>query len=1088
MYLKIFALIFFVSYFSQIQAQSEPEVVLTTGHTDVIQVMEISNNGKYMATAANNKVIKVWDVPTGREFRTISGNDGRINKMTFSPDNKHLAAVINHGSVKVWNVQTGEVVKELPADYNGNVCWINNGQKIVFKNANSELEIADVFGTEASKKVALDFGYTVDVYEPRMEAYSFDVKGNLLVFDLTTMTLKGEHKIFDFFNVPFSGPVISPDGKYISAGFNDDITRLINLETFKVDLESKKEEGKIQRIHFDKKGKYLYTYNHNWILRVWNYETKKLHQEWKIKDMSGVQSFVSHPIQDVLIEASSIYGRIRYRNVETGDYESEYTQKINKIVSMDYAQNGKYIAVASDQARIKIWNMKNNKVESELIAFFPVKFDTGGELLYAMAADMRIGIFDVHKNKRVGQLDCEMELIQTLAISDDGKYLAGAGFMGIIKIWDLETKKLIKKMTGHAGGIYGLAFSPDNSHIASAGYDQTLRVWDLKTGKELHQKKDQTISISAVKYSPDGKYLASASWDKTINLYETQNYTLVKTLQGHVNMITSIDFNSDGSLLVSAAGNNAVSEADNSMIVWSIPSGEKKCHFLDHSDQVSKVVFQKDKNRFISASNDGTIKISDADECKNVATLISYGYSDFALITPDNYYMASKEALKGISFRVDGELYPFDQFDLRLNRPDIVGERIGFTSPRLLNAYKYVYKKRLRKMGFTEEQLGKEFHLPKVRIENESDLPIATEEAEMLIKLKAWDEKFKLDRINVYVNDVPIYGTNGILLRDQNLGSILKDIKVPLIPGPNKISFSVLNDKGAESLSKTVSIMRKGDEKKSDLYIVAIGVSKYKDERFNLTYPSKDAADIINSLEGSIELFNEIHVKKLVDEEVIIENMEDISDFVKDAKPEDVVIIFVAGHGVLDADFNYYFGTYDMDFNNPIEKGMSYERLDRILDNIKSLRKLLIMDTCHSGEVDEEEVEEGGPDVDKVEGDVEFRSAGAGIRQKEGIGVENSVELMQDLFSDLRKGSGATVISSAGGAEYAMESSEWKNGLFTYCFLEGLKNGRADKNGDGKVLISELRQYVYDKVTQLSGGKQTPTARIENIMMDYRIK
>jgi WD40 repeat protein len=863
---------------------------------------------------------------------------------------------------------------------------------------------------------------------------------------------------------------------------------MINLETFKIDFKSPKEEGKIQRIHFDKKGKYLYTYNHQWILRVWDYETMKLHKEWKIKDMSGVQSFVSHPIQNVLIEASSIYGRIRYRNVETGDYESEYTQKINKIISMDYSPSGNYIAIASDQARIKVWNLKNNRVESELIAFFPVKFNKKGNLLFAMAADMRIGIFDIKKNKRVGQLDCEMELIQTLGISQDGKYLAGAGFQGIIKIWDLESKKLIKKLKGHVGGIYGLSFSPDGKHLASSGYDQTLRIWDVKSGKELHQKKDQTIVISDVKYSPNGAYLASASWDHTINLYKTSDYSLDKTLKGHVNMILSIDFNHDGSVLVSGAGNNAVAEVDNSMIAWSIPSGEKLCQFNDHNDQVSKIVFEEKLNRFISASNDGTIKISDVDNCVNVATLVSYGYSDYALITPDNYYMASKEALKGISFRVDEELYPFEQFDLRLNRPDIVGGRIGKTSPRLLNAYKYVYKKRLRKMGFTEEELGKEFHLPKIKIENESDLPIATDLAELTLKVKAWDDKFKLDRINIYVNDVPIYGSKGISLKDKDLASILKDIKVPLIPGANKISISVLNAKGVESLSKTISIMRKSDNKKADLYVVAIGVSKYKDERFNLTYPSKDASDIINSFETSQGLFNEIHVKKLVDEEVILDNMEDIELFIQNAKPEDVVIIFIAGHGVLDADFNYYFGTHDMDFDNPKERGMSYEKLDKMLDGIKSLKKLLIMDTCHSGEVDEAEVEAGGPDVEKIEGDVEFRAAGAGVRKKEGIGVENSVELMQDLFSDLRKGSGATVISSAGGAEYAMESSDWKNGLFTYCFLQGLQNKRADMNRDGKVLISELRQYVYEEVTKMSGGKQTPTARIENIMMDYRIK
>ncbi len=75
-----------------------------------------------------------------------------------------------------------------------------------------------------------------------------------MVFDLESLSQKGEYKIFNEFNVPFSGPVVSPDGKYITAGFNDDKVYLIDLETFKIVMESPKEEGKIQRIVFSKKG------------------------------------------------------------------------------------------------------------------------------------------------------------------------------------------------------------------------------------------------------------------------------------------------------------------------------------------------------------------------------------------------------------------------------------------------------------------------------------------------------------------------------------------------------------------------------------------------------------------------------------------------------------------------------------------------------------------------------------------------------------------------------------------------------------------------------------------------------------------
>ena len=109
------------------------------------------------------------------------------------------------------------------------------------------------------------------------------------------------------------------------------------------------------------------------------------------------------------------------------------------------------------------------------------------------------------------------------------------------------------------------------------------------------------------------------------------------------------------------------------------------------------------------------------------------------------------------------------------------------------------------------------------------------------------------------------------------------------------------------------------------------------------------------------------------------------------------------------------------------------------------------------------------------------------MRKKEGFGFENSLELMEDIFSDTRKGSGATVISSAGGAEYAMESDEWRNGLFTYVFLSGLTNNKADLNQDGVIQVSEIRAYVNQRVKELSLGKQIPSSREENISQDYII-
>ena len=81
----------------------------------------------------------------------------------------------------------------------------------------------------------------------------------------------------------------------------------------------------------------------------------------------------------------------------------------------------------------------------------------------------------------------------------------------------------------------------------------------------------------------------------------------------------------------------------------------------------------------------------------------------------------------------------------------------------------------------------------------------------------------------------------------------------------------------------------------------------------------------------------------------------------------------------------------------------------------------------------------------------------------------------------------AVVISSAGGAEFALESDAWRNGVFTYSVLEGILENKADRDGDGEVLVSELRDHVVERVQVFTEGMQTPTARSVNLELDFQV-
>jgi TPR repeat protein/uncharacterized caspase-like protein len=485
------------------------------------------------------------------------------------------------------------------------------------------------------------------------------------------------------------------------------------------------------------------------------------------------------------------------------------------------------------------------------------------------------------------------------------------------------------------------------------------------------------------------------------------------------------------------------------------------------------------------------------------------------LICDDGVYMNRGDIDSLVGFREGKKTYPFEQFDLRLNRPDIILERLGAAADAVAIA-KQMREKRLKRMGATEEMLKPDFHVPELEIVGE--VPPTTDADEINVVIKASDSKYLLQRLKVHVNNVPVNGRDGELLREEAesdqglLGRITgafsaaptgpqtleRTIPIKLAAGRNKIQISVLNNAGAESLYANAEVNCTVQRPKPTLYAVALGVSDYANPEWNLKYAAKDARDVLERLKTrSGGSYNDVKELLLTDKEVTKESLGQIRDFLKDATIDDTVLMFVAGHGLLDSKYDYYFGTTDIDFNNPAEKGIAFDEFDDLLAALPCLKKSLLIDTCHAGELDEEEktllASAGGTAAPLPTGNgIAMRSIGTrgmNVKAIEGArGASEWYDRLQGLFVDLRRGSGSTILSSSAGAEYALESSEQQNGLFTYAVLEALDGNRdADTNKDGSVQMSELGEYVKKRVAELTNNKQTPNTRRVNLEGDFTL-
>jgi WD40 repeat protein len=511
--------------------------------------------------------------------------------------------------------------------------------------------------------------------------------------------------------------------------------------------------------------------------------------------------------------------------------------------------------------------------------------------------------------------------------------------------------------------------------------------------------------------------------------------------------------------------------------------GKSDVVYKGHRSFINDIEINHKHGYLISSAEDASICLWNLDSGELLLTTYVVDLGKLIFITPDNYYMATGDALTGMGFNYKGRIFPPEQFDLKYNRPDIVLQQFGYFPDDIVELYHKAYLKRLSKAGFTEEMLDNEIHMPEMHIVNIENVELNTNNENLNLTIKTSDDKFSVDRINVWINDVPVFGTTGYSLADKQSHDLTTELEVPLSIGNNKIQVSCHNSGGVESLKEEFEVYcNRSLDKKPDLYLISLAVSDYTDDFYNLRYTVNDGEGFIDIFCKNRDMFENVYVDTFFNKSCTRENVLAVKEKLLNSNVEDYVYIHIAGHGLLDDNLDFYFATSDINFNYPAGRGLKYDEIEGLLDGIPARNKLLLMDACHSGEVDKGEfVVEVASENDATRGVTLFGNTD----DKPKTGLQNSFELMKLLFADLSKGTGAVVISAASGGGYALESEDMENGIFTYSLINGLKKKSADADGNKQISVSELRNHIFEEVSRLSNGKQQPTSRRINLSNDF---
>jgi WD40 repeat protein len=274
------------------------------------------------------------------------------------------------------------------------------------------------------------------------------------------------------------------------------------------------------------------------------------------------------------------------------------------IMFVAFTRDGKYLVSAGVDKVVRIWDLASGKTIRAIrgqdddgpvgmiyaVALSPDEryIAVGGSLDTSSNAEV-IRVHDFHNGEVVALLNGHTNVVNSLAFSRDGRYIASGSSDGTVRVWDVDARKSVFSLSGHQDAVEAVAFSPDGQRLVSGSRDKTLRLWELSSGKLLKEMTGHRGRVRSAIFSPDGRYIASGGVDRSIRLWNGKTGKFVKDLARQASLVTGLSFSPDGRTLLTGAG-----DGDLTCHVFEVPSGRTIASFSAHKNIVPATAFSPD--------------------------------------------------------------------------------------------------------------------------------------------------------------------------------------------------------------------------------------------------------------------------------------------------------------------------------------------------------------------------------------------------------------------------------------------------------------------------------------------------------------
>jgi WD40 repeat protein len=366
------------------------------------------------------------------------------------------------------------------------------------------------------------------------------------------------------------------------------------------------------------------------------------------------------------------------------------------VSSVSWNPNGKVIASASKDNRVKLWNADGTcrkTLSGHTAGVYSVSWSPDGQKLASASQDKTVKLW-TREGDLLKTLKGHQDRVSSVSFSPNNQLIVSASWDKTVKLW--KTDGTLLKTLKNNDRILGVSFSPDSQLIAAASRDHTITLW-RRDGTFVRSWKAHEKALTSVTFSPDGEIIASTSFDNTVKLWRRRDGVLVNTLKGHTNWVLAVTFSPKGEIIATASKDNTIqlwqrdgtfietlkghgnmvqsvsfrpdldpnpnrltlasASADNTIKLWNFDNPLLKT-IKEHTNAISSVSFSRDGRIIATSSWDKTVKLRRRSDRKLISVLM--GHTDAvsnSSFSPDGETIATASWDKTVKlWKTDGSL------------------------------------------------------------------------------------------------------------------------------------------------------------------------------------------------------------------------------------------------------------------------------------------------------------------------------------------------------------------------------------------------------------------------------------------------